>query len=291
LNNGRFFRQLAGAALPSHLRPWFAARFDGRDVEFERVTEQDALVMFDRQGLGPWQLWKNGHVASAGERPVVVRKAEHELLYPRQFQFSSDGHRVLGVLHRPRANLLAFYMLDLNTEPLAWKRAGGFESLIGEDFHRSSWCGLNILNRFNSIYVGDDGDLVLVGERRRRKAIRLDSSGHLTLVDADPRGGVGRSPLSFRPLRRRKGVPGQFRLRAANWPDGSRAILDSRGMLHLQGTAPGLPEITLVLTDRTIGGWTSDGLTFGWAFFHLHDPTAPAEYIYGLLRSFAARVR
>jgi hypothetical protein len=62
-------------------------------------------------------------------------------------------------------------------------------------------------------------------------------------------------------------------------------------MLHLTSTGAGLPEITLVLTDRTIGGWTSDGLTFGWQFFHRAAPTAPAEYVYGLLRTFTARLR
>jgi hypothetical protein len=80
-------------------------------------------------------------------------------------------------------------------------------------------------------------------------------------------------------------------LRTAKWNDGSQAFLDSRGMLHLKSADPRLPEITLVLTNSPIGGRTSEGHTFGWAFFHGEAPTTQPEYAHSLLLRFSSRLR
>ena len=50
---------------------------------------------------------------------------------------------------------------------------------------------------------------------------------------------------------------------------GSRAriFLDSRGMIHIVSSDKKLPQLTLVLCDGAMAGWTSDGRTFGRAYF------------------------
>ena len=53
----------------------------------------------------------------------------------------------------------------------------------------------------------------------------------------------------------------------ARWKDGSLAWLDSRGMLHLKSSDRSTPEVTLVLRDGALAGWTSEGRTFGMAYF------------------------
>ena len=44
-----------------------------------------------------------------------------------------------------------------------------------------------------------------------------------------------------------------YTLHAAAWGDGSRAVLDSRGMLHLRGSQAAIPELTLVLCTAALG--------------------------------------
>jgi hypothetical protein len=287
-HSGRFYRYPADARVSGGDFAWAGAHFDGRGVAFMHVTGRDSLAIFDREGHGPWQLLRSGQVASVGGPPRIVRNGPRGR--PSHVEISRDGHRIITSGPSPESNFLPADFLDLNIDPLTWHPTYSAPNslLIGDDFGRSEKCGLNVLNRFDAIYAGDAGDLVLV-RGKLRLAIRLNSAGHLWLESAGGRDGTAEGALAFRRLRRRGG--GRFGLRVARWADGSRAILDSRGMLHLTSTGAGLPEITLVLTDRTIGGWTSDGLTFGWQFFHRAAPTAPAEYVYGLLRTFTARLR
>jgi hypothetical protein len=54
-----------------------------------------------------------------------------------------------------------------------------------------------------------------------------------------------------------------YSLRMASWPDGSRAYLDSRGLLHLRSSDADIPEVSLVLADAEIAGWCSDGRLWG----------------------------
>jgi hypothetical protein len=53
----------------------------------------------------------------------------------------------------------------------------------------------------------------------------------------------------------------------APWVAGSRAYLDSRGLLHLKSSHAGIPELTLVLSDGVLGGWCANGGVFGPAYF------------------------
>ena len=52
-----------------------------------------------------------------------------------------------------------------------------------------------------------------------------------------------------------------YTLHAAAWGDGSRAVLDSRGMLHLRSSQAAIPELTLVLCTGAwpVGARTADG--------------------------------
>jgi len=72
-------------------------------------------------------------------------------------------------------------------------------------------------------------------------------------------------------------------LQIAEWPCGSKAFLDGRGLLHLKSHDPAIPEISLVLSDGEVAGWTSDGLVCGSAFFfeglHHSEPKRVFERI------------
>jgi hypothetical protein len=83
----------------------------------------------------------------------------------------------------------------------------------------------------------------------------------------------------------------RWTLEAASWPDGSRAFIDSRGLLHLISSDRKLPQLTLVLTDQPLAGWTSDGRTFGWAYFLPDKATDTPALGTALIREFAEKVK
>ena len=107
--------------------------------------------------------------------------------------------------------------------------------------------------------------------RKRVEALAVDGQGRLALVTRNQRvlslvleplepaltwliqqGGVNQ----FQGLRGFVPVdppPGRgFSLRMATWRNGSRAYLDGRGLLHLQGPDAREPEVCLVLAERGI---------------------------------------
>ncbi len=88
---------------------------------------------------------------------------------------------------------------------------------------------------------------------------------------------------------------GHFELHVAVWPDGSKAFLDSRHLLHLVSADVSIPEITVVLTSPDGGkgpsGWASDGRTFGREFFLETPPSSSPAELAQLIERFAERLR
>ena len=56
-------------------------------------------------------------------------------------------------------------------------------------------------------------------------------------------------------------------LQVAEWTNGSRVSLDSRGLLHFKSHDRNVPEVSLILSDKDVAGWTSAGLVCGPQFF------------------------
>lgn len=58
-----------------------------------------------------------------------------------------------------------------------------------------------------------------------------------------------------------------YSLRLAEWASGSKAWLDSRGLMHLKNANSAYPEVTLVLRDGQLSGWLSTGEVFGHTYY------------------------
>ena len=69
-------------------------------------------------------------------------------------------------------------------------------------------------------------------------------------------------------------APAGYLLEEAAFEGGSKAWIDSRGLLHLRCADPALPEVTIVLQDGSTAGWTSHGQQFGKSYYL--DPDGPA---------------
>lgn len=79
----------------------------------------------------------------------------------------------------------------------------------------------------------------------------------------------------------------RYDMRFAHWKDGSRATLDSRGLLHLRSSNPAIPECTIVLSEGETSGWVADGRWWGNAYFiGDHPRTAPVSIYDTVLRRF-----
>ena len=59
-----------------------------------------------------------------------------------------------------------------------------------------------------------------------------------------------------------------IRFLSFEWKDGSKAIVDSRGLLHLQSSDKSLPQISLILINgKPLAGWAADGTVSGTDYF------------------------
>ena len=95
-----------------------------------------------------------------------------------------------------------------------------------------------------------------------------------------------KQPALFRDIAGPKGA--RYRLHEATFDNGSRAILDDRGLLHLIGTG-GSPELTFTLThDGPISGWSSAGEQMGNPYHFDAAPSTPAAVFADHLANFCA---
>ena len=121
-----------------------------------------------------------------------------------------------------------------------------------------------VRNRFSKIFVDPQGRLGLVS-RKSESVISLAANRQMVMESRRAEIPDKRVVATFSPAPAPQGVG--YSLQVARWKDGSLAWLDSRGMLHLKSSDRSIPEVTLVLRDGALAGWTSEGRTFGMAYF------------------------
>jgi hypothetical protein len=137
--------------------------------------------------------------------------------------------------------------------------------------------GYNVLHRIKNIYVNERGTLSLDVYH-----IDLINNNIIKLVE-NRRDGVEKSRVSEDMEASMMLTNPRIRFRRTMWPDGSVAIVDSRGLLHLRSSDVSIPEITLVLIiGKATACWASDGMVTGSFYFTGIDPaksmTAPDFY-------------
>jgi hypothetical protein len=246
--------------------------YDSTGLGFLRFThppkwkDLSIIALFDRERFenNPFALTADGKVyASDGECIINLGlvKAGDRVGFRR---FSRDGHRILLNGYKDQE----FYLIDL------WRRSarrlpappgtsppGVLEPIIAPP-------GRTVRVKFTHISSAPGEELMLRSTKGVWYKITLESKAlHLRRV---PNGAPEPpAPVSFEPVH----IPTEynFRLKVASWPDGSKAWLDSRGLLHLKRGNSSNPEVSLVLTDGPLAAWSSDGRICGPDYF-LHKP-------------------
>lgn len=261
--SGRYFRGT------SH---FYFAVWDGERVKFEPVTMPGTVLassittIFDREGFaGPWVLCRSGQVVSTESGEVI--KLPKSANGPAELNFGSvrvskDGHRLamFGPARSPGPARIIIGRSLAGVFDLAQKSwLDARHSFLKFNQHPPlpTW---NVYRSIESIALYQDG-VALCGRKARWRKLALDENGMLRILDLPP--GPPSQPM-FGPPRKTK--DGCF-LRVANWGAKNKIFLDNRGLLHFKNANPEVPEVSIVLSDSVVAGWTSDGLLCGPQFF------------------------
>jgi hypothetical protein len=273
-------------------RFWFPT-WDGQHVKFEPVTlpnEQLAsttLVMFDREGVdGPWFVDNAGTITSSatGEsiRLPLPPGSRHG---PDTVRVSLDGHRVFAATVVPKwACVLDLQTGQVQNRPV--RQQHWVPDMLDPSPTLPNWNLYLVID-----LLGHCADsLAFCGRKGRWRSIGF-ANERILIRDAKSHGinvtWPGVAPLSFThfPTPASLGCT----LQVAEWPNGSKAFLDSRGLLHLKSHDPSLAEVSLVLSDGEVAGWTSDGVVCGPSFFFEDQCRSNPQKVFRRVEDFLSR--
>ncbi len=264
---------------------------------FETITKEACAGAFDRTGTGPWLLTREGQLKPSVGDPLSYGTLPHTV-FVSIIAASPDGQRIVAATRNLDPKDKTFggtAALDLDQPSpkwvkLNWSRAELPSWTLGA---RRSWVtahSVNVRNRFTTIFAGSNDSLILTTRKKEQLlTFGVDSDNRLQLRPCTTPRPTSRT--AYIPFVRMTSPHRRFRLDVAKWNDGSRAYLDSRGMLHLVSSDRKLPQLTLTLSNAPCAGWTSTGQTFGWSYFLFGEATTDALTAREIIREFVGRLR
>lgn len=270
-NGSRFFTSSKGE--------WHAMSYSSSRICFEKVPlrgpELSGIIlrMFDRLGHdGPFGVHLRGSIAN------LSNQTEWEFTdlgrpQVKVIEISGNGERVLieqdtekptyqGKIQRTRRVIhLDSHRVEVdpNDQFSTWSLR--FPSLAMWDLKNfRTW--ETLLHRVIRIAVSEDGNLTLLLKTSTTWQFSATANG-LKLVRRTGLVNL-RQTAVFEPVHHPNvGLS----LTMARWKDGSRAFIDSRGLLVLQSSDTMIPEAAFVLAESDVAVWTSHARLSGSAFF------------------------
>ncbi|HUA37785.1 MAG TPA: hypothetical protein VMA35_05220 [Candidatus Sulfopaludibacter sp.] len=282
--NGRYFRGT------NH---FYFAVWDGERVKFEPVhlptktMFSSALTIFDRPSHpGPWVFLENRHLLSLDSGikiPAIFPPGPELDLDFNQGRISIDGDQLLvpGTNPTTKKPLALVYSIS--------ERTAKFDivGLPWRFFNRPpafpTW---NIYRAIESVGLFQN-TVELFGRNARWRKLTLNENGRLCIQDLPSIGSAVSPKPIFGPARQAKDG---CVLRVAELEGGSKMYLDSRGLLHFKSANPGLPEVSIVLSDGEVAGWTSDGLVCGPQFFFEEPIVSNPKGVFERIMNFFANL-
>jgi hypothetical protein len=266
---------------------WFPT-WDGQQIKFEPALQgvvdgQPVLVVFDREGEGPWFVTGTGAIMSAlsgqNVRLPLPPASRHG---PDTVRVSLDGNRVFAATLVPKwACVLDLQTGQVQDRPV--RQQHWVPDMLDPPPTLPNWNLYRVID-----LLGRCGEsLAFCGRKGRWRRITFET-WRIMIRDADTPGvdvtwpGL---PFSSQPTPPGLGCT----LQVAEWPNGSKAFLDSRGLLHLKSHDPSLAEVSLVLSDGEVAGWTSDGLVCGPSFFFEDQRPSNPQKVFRRIEDFLSR--
>ena len=248
-------------------RSWYALCHDGTTIRLEEIANparpHPPYAMFDVAGVEGTVVLTHDRLIHSGDGSS--REVRHGL--KRHYQvdgISRNGKRILvsGRLNdEQRARQRqenAQFLVDSLTGRVRWAYGNPDESLETEIGQIANLRNLRI--HFRGIY-SDGKHVVLVSRNRTHLRFEVKAAA-LRFV---PVAAQNERILWFEHCRQPRHV--KYHLRIAKWSDGSKAFLDSRGLLHLKAATDHVPDLTLVLHEGETAGWSSHALLVGDQYF------------------------
>jgi hypothetical protein len=277
--NGRYFRG------QNH---FYFVVWDGEYVRFELLTlpttisPQDVILIFDREEdyENPWLLNRSGEMFSSNARQRT------KLNYPgipaldfSSVRVSRSGQRLFVPLVAravPKDGVGRLFYLSTSQSYVL--RRIPKDQLI-EAPAVPVW---NLFRNFEFIAHVKDG-IVLHGRKGSLRKLGLNPQNNLVITELSAHEREGLINQILFPPSNAAADRRAHTFRTAEWPSGSKAFLDSRGLLHLKSHDSSVPEISLVLSDGEVAGWTSNGHVCGPKFFfegaQISEPVRVFEHI------------
>jgi hypothetical protein len=252
-------------------RIWAMSWTDGR-LSWQTVTRPKIGGAFLHRVLdvgeaGPALVFDSGVIEYVGNGSTYEFRPPNGQL-GSVMAVAADGHRFASFGSPQR-----FWVVDAAARKANW-RYGSLTHVFGID------PATNVVNA-----AGPQSDL-----RRNLRGIGVDSLGRLSILSRNrvwfaielvqDKLMLRASRNSIRGFREFEPWPDdhpqavRYRLTQARWANGATATLDGRGLLHLRGAGKNLPECTLVLCERELAAWTSDGELYGAERF-IDDQSSP----------------
>jgi hypothetical protein len=272
---------------------WYALSHDGRTAHLEPLMDQRhpgprLAALLEREGAdGPIGVTAAGHLFFTARGQL--RKLRHGLNAPVVVQaISRDGRRLVLADTRQPAHL-APRSVVVDTTTLSDHSSRGDPALLAEWALRDYVRPVTLRHRFTHLQIRSDRTLVLVSRKQRCLAITYCEATHrIRLVPDEDSSSFAGPRKSFRPVDAPSGVG--YRLSVVTWADGSRAYLDSRGLLHLKSADRSVPETTIVLYDDELSGWCSNGSSWGRPYFIGNGGSSTGHAFQTVIRPFAERL-
>lgn len=266
---------------------WHFVSWNGKALVWEPVSlppclqHERVLLLFDREGCeGPLAVASRGAVLTCSGECVFQAAHSWDMAIS-----SPDGHRLLV----REAATQTCHKLDLELGNATVTLEQTFESAkFSLESAAPIFPSRPLWTDFKSICVREPGILTL--RRSRGEGIQVGfNAGQSPFIAPFPSPSAWpASNIHFRPAP----APPEIgcTLQVAEWPNGSRAFLDSRGLLHLRSHDPAVAEVTLVLAFGLAAVWSSEGLVCGPRFFVGDAPTVKPEEMRRRIVAFVDRL-
>jgi len=218
-------------------------------------------TLFDREGLaGPWMLCKSGQIVSTESGQVLSPPKSGNA--PPQINFgtaqiSKDGNQVMvfaspGTKGRAPARVFDLAQKSWLDSPYSFLLFNQNPALPTRNIYRA----------IESVALYQNG-VALRGRKARWRKIALDQHGKLCIQNLPANPAVSAESIFGEHQKTKYGCT----LRFAEVAGGNKMFLDSRGLLHFKHSNPDVPEVSILLADGEVAGWTSDGRVCGPQFF------------------------
>jgi len=277
-SHGRFFRGQ---------KQFYFAGWNGTAVQFQpvdlphRFTPSVIAGIFDREGLeDPWFIHKDGTLFNLpGIEQGKLPMPAYASFGINAIRISRDGQRILASVADDWVRLK-----DLPTGIVTQIPPHAFKAVnLNPAPPIPGW---NLYRATEMISVLPAG-LAICGRSQRWRKLCLTDKIEIVDLTPEEQGRLSEKIVLGKPVKLES--HGCF-LRTAEWPNGSRVMFDTHGMLHLKSRDPQTPEVSLVLSAQEVAGWTSEGKVCGPSFFFEGEYASESTHVFSALERFLGRL-